>query len=318
MSTNVAILVLIVVVFGLMGVWLRPRREGWTRPARALDEPPGGAAAKLARSWKRPTAPDFLPALPPDPQRSWTSEIEWRQTDRGARFSVVCRSPEAGDAAVTIAESQPLVWPPTGPASIQALTVAAARLEGSLVATGWTPLPPGGAWYAKRFAWQSAPIPPEPASDDAVGQEALGQFAPHPAWPEPAEGLWRCEISWDAGWAESRFQAVAYRPHGRRGRPIAASSPLRWLLMGPPDPAQAEHRDAVHGLASKLEAAGWEPVGRGLSWYSRRFSWTRDGAPSDPATVRAPAPAPEHAYGALAAQVRELVGRRRPRAYWTQ
>jgi hypothetical protein len=317
MSANVAILVLVVAVFGLMGVWLRPRREDGTRPARAFDEPPGGAAAKLARSWKRPTAPDSPPALPPDPQRSWTSEIEWRQTDSGARFSVVCRSPEAGDAALTVAESQPLVWPPTGPASVQALTVAAARLEGSLVAAGWTPLPPGGAWYAKRFAWQCAPPAPEPTTDDAVEEETLGPFAPHPAWPERAEGLWRCEISWDAGWAESQFQAVAYRPRGRRGRPIAASTTLRWLLMGPPDPRQAEHRDAVHGLACELETAGWEPVGRGRSWYSRRFSWPGDGAPSDPPTERTPGLAREHVHGALAAQVRELVGRRQPRAYWT-
>jgi hypothetical protein len=317
MSTNVAILVLVIVVFGVMGVWLRPRREDGTRPARAFDEPPGGAAAKRGRSWKHPTAPDLPPALPPDPQRSWTSEIEWRQTDSGARFSVVCRSPEAGDAALTLAESHPLVWPPTGPASVQALTVAAAKLEDSLVAAGWTPLPPGSAWYAKRFAWQSARPSPEPATDDAVEHEALGQFAPHPAWPEPAEGLWRCEIGWDAGWAESRFQAVAFRPHGRRGRPIAASGTLRWLLMGPPDPRQGEHRDAVHDLACELEAAGWEPVGRGRSWYSRRFSWPRDGAPSDPRTERVPGLARKPAYAALASRVGELVGRRRPRAYWT-
>jgi hypothetical protein len=38
-------------------------------------------------------------------------------------------------------------------------------LESTLVAAGWTPLPRGSAWYAKRFTWRPGARPrPTPAT----------------------------------------------------------------------------------------------------------------------------------------------------------
>ena len=63
---------------------------------------------------------------------------------------------DAEGTAVTIAESVPLDWPPSGPKSVQAMSRAADELEVAMLAAGWEPLPPGEAWYAKRFAWPRA------------------------------------------------------------------------------------------------------------------------------------------------------------------
>jgi hypothetical protein len=97
-------------------------------------------------------------AAPPDPQRSWTATIEWREAGEQARFCVCARG-ERGDAATELTSSAPLEWPPDGPAAVLALTEATDRLEAALLAAGWKPLPPGREWYAKRFAWQPAPQP---------------------------------------------------------------------------------------------------------------------------------------------------------------
>jgi hypothetical protein len=92
-------------------------------------------------------------ASPPDSHRAWTAEIEWRHTDAESRFCVIARA-EQGASETAVAQSPPLEWPPTGPASVQALTDAAESLEASLVAARWKALPPGRAWYSKRFAWE--------------------------------------------------------------------------------------------------------------------------------------------------------------------
>jgi hypothetical protein len=124
------------------------------------------------------------------------------------------------------------------------------------------------------------PTPTEPAD---VGEPADvdNPFARVPAWPPGARGLWRCEIGWDAGWAESTFTALAYAPRRRRGRSIAASASLPWLLMGRPDPDSAAHCEALHRLECDLERAGWEQVARGADWYSTRFSWPHEQRPSE-------------------------------------
>jgi hypothetical protein len=99
--------------------------------------------------------PLVRPALPPDAQRAWTAEVTWHETDAEARFYVMARSTHGGEA-ITIARSPALEWPPAGPESVQAVTEAVETLEVSLVAAGWTVLPAGAAWYAKRFAWKPA------------------------------------------------------------------------------------------------------------------------------------------------------------------
>jgi hypothetical protein len=219
------------------------------------------------------------PTAPPDPERVWTAEVEWRQAGGEARF-VVSALPVGPGSATTIAESPPLAWPPTDAASVDALSDAAHALQAAMLSTGWRALEPGSAWYSKRFAW-GPPAVPAPAPPPAPAEAAPGLFAPVPAWPTSSAGRWRCEITWDAGWAESRFQAVVYRPRRRRGRAIGASPGLRWLLMGNPDARSQEHRECVGSLAGALEAAGWERAGRGSGWYSERFVWPHDAPPPD-------------------------------------
>ena len=207
-----------------------------------------------------------LTLLPADPEAAWTAEIEWRAGPEEARFCAVARRAD-GTSGQVVAESAPVAWPPVGPAGVEALTNAHRALRAALAATGWKPLSRGGAWYATRFAWEPVTLdeerlaapwaPPEPPEEPPAG---AGLFAPAPAWPDDSKQLWRCEIRWDAGWIDSRFQAVTYRPRGRRGRPIGTSSPIKGRLMGRPEPDRPVHREAVRELASALETAGWERV----------------------------------------------------------
>jgi len=100
-------------------------------------------------------------AAPPDRRRAWTAEIEWRHTRGTARFCVIARRPR-GPGATTIAKSPRLEWPPTTPTAVEALGRAVRKLETALLTAGWTALPSGSAWYAKRFAW-------EPVAEPAPG-----------------------------------------------------------------------------------------------------------------------------------------------------
>ncbi|MEP6689182.1 MAG: hypothetical protein ABJC36_12610, partial [Gemmatimonadales bacterium] len=135
------------------------------------------------------------------------------------------------------------------------------------------------AWYATRFGWEPLAPAPQPAPHAPAPQPPAELFAPAPPWPDDSKQLWRCEIKWDAGWIDSRFQAVGYRPGARRGRAIGASAPIKGLLMGQPQADRPEHRGAFHDLAWALETAGWEPAGRGSDWYSERFWWRREDDP---------------------------------------
>jgi hypothetical protein len=134
------------------------------------------------------TATPVAAAPPPNTHLEWTAEIEWRQTDGAARFRVIARGP----GTVTLAQSPPLEWPPSGPAAVQATTDAAEQLAAAMTAAGWKPLPPGRAWYAKRFAWE--PVAAKPAvgagaspSNGAAAAKALA--APgEPGTPGPIRG----------------------------------------------------------------------------------------------------------------------------------
>lgn len=112
-----------------------PERD--SAPAPAADEPSSADPAAAA-------------GTPPTTHVAWTAEIEWRQVDGTARFRVIARGP----GTITLAQSPPLEWPPSGPAAVQATTDAAEELAATLEAAGWKALPPGPAWYAKRFAWE--------------------------------------------------------------------------------------------------------------------------------------------------------------------
>ena len=67
---------------------------------------------------------------------------------------------------MVVAQSTALEWPPAGPTAVQAMTDATEALATTLVAAGWKPLPLGGAWYAKRFAWEPTGAEPAEASPD--------------------------------------------------------------------------------------------------------------------------------------------------------
>ena len=228
--------------------------------------------------------------IPPDRGRAWIAEVEWSQAEDVARFRVLAADAEG--TAVTIAESLALEWPPSGPKSVQAMSRAAEALETAMLAAGWKPLPPGEAWYAKRFAWPRAAAPrrapvaapavprreaaaPAVTADDAA-LELGGRFRRVP-WPEGAEQLWRCEIRWHGGYRRSRFEAIALEPARRRGQAIGRSETFKWLMMG--DPTAQDFQGAVDELTDMLASAGWERIADGADWYSRRFVWHRDSPP---------------------------------------
>jgi hypothetical protein len=231
-------------------------------------------------------------ASPPDRTRAWTAELEWRESDAEGVFRVVAR-PTEGHGEATIAESARLEWPPKGAASVEGLRQAVEQLEASLLAAGWEPLPSGDRWYAKRFAWEArkpvealtsaeALAPADPAEPPEARQpQRSGRFKQSPAWPPDTADRWRCEIRWDAGYINSRFEALAYPPGKKRGRTIGESATFKWMVMEPPDPREHATLAEVRRLASALVAAGWQRVGHGPNWYSERYAWRREGPPPD-------------------------------------
>jgi hypothetical protein len=203
------------------------------------------------------------------------AEIEWRGGDSDGVFQVVAHLP-AGHVEATIAKSPRFDWPPSGPASVAALRQAVEQLEVSLLAAGWKPLSQGEKWYAKRFAWEADPTQPSRAPSSPPGRFARG-----PGWPADTLDLWRCEITWRAGYVNSSFKAMVFAPGKRRGRAVAHSATLKWLIMEPPDPEDQATLAELRRLASALVATGWQPIGRGVGWYSGRFVWRGQGPPPD-------------------------------------
>jgi hypothetical protein len=139
-----------------MVVMLNPatRASGSEAAASAVTVDPGRAGSEPG-------------VVPPDPRREWTAEVEWRPTGRDTRFRALARRPDGG-AAVAVAESPQLEWPPSDARSVEALTEAADALATTLEASGWKPLRPGGAWYAKRFRW-------DPVTADSPAGELEGK-----------------------------------------------------------------------------------------------------------------------------------------------
>jgi hypothetical protein len=228
------------------------------------------------------------PLVPPDPDAPWTAEIAWAQGEGRCRFYAVAAARDGGEPA-PIVRSSWMGWPPDEHTPVTALADAVAALERELVAAGWTPLEPGSAWYAKRFAWTPVADPelpvislPEPPPQMEIERSPTPRrFVRATEWPEGSGDGWRCEIRWSAGYVSSRFQAVALPPGQRKGRPVGESAPFKWLLMSDPDPRTREHDAAVTGLEDALLEAGWERAGRGQEWYSERFVWPGSGEPPE-------------------------------------
>jgi hypothetical protein len=241
-------------------------------PARSLAAADERRVVAARAHGRAPAAAQEEPAIDPtDPHLDWTAEISWRSGSTSSVFLVVAR--HAGGAPVTLAESEPVEWPPGGPDAIKAMSEAAELLGARLRAAGWRPLPPGSAWYAKRFAWDA---PARPAAAPSPPPLELQR-----QWPEDVQQRWRCEIEWSAGYARSRFRAVVHPPGKRRGQVIGASAAFRWTMREPPDPRSPAQVAEVRRLTTALQAAGWEPVGRGASWYSARCVWRGDGLPPE-------------------------------------
>jgi hypothetical protein len=138
---------------------LRPMR----RRRAVASQPPPAPARRVDPPLLSPARAERAPAgLPPSTRRPWTAEISWRTIEGAPRFCAVARN-ERGAGEVVLMMSTPLAWPPAGPEDVQALRDSAGALETSLLDAGWTALPPGDAWYEKRFAWR--PVEPAPGSD---------------------------------------------------------------------------------------------------------------------------------------------------------
>ena len=283
--------------------------------APAPSAAPAATAAAAAPAASAAAGVDPPRALPPDPRRAWSAQIEWQEAGSESRFVVLARTGRQADDAAVVAESPVLEWPPASDAAVQALTEAVAELERKQLAAGWTALDPGAGWYAKRFAWKPvivvepappaveqaavraaarpAPPPPPaspPASDQAPDRPA--RFVRAPAWPAGTSRMWRCELRWEPGVVNSRFEAVAYEPGKEAGaRPVASSSTFKWLMMADPNPAAEEYREEIRRMGAALQTAGWEHVGRGAKWYAARFVWRRTGKPPDEIAISASSPA---------------------------
>ena len=76
---------------------------------------------------------------------------------------------------------------------------------------------------------------------------STGRFKRQTEWPADSEQLWRCEIKWHAGYANSDFRAVAHRPDRHRGVTLGRSETFKWLLKGDPEESDAEFVGQVRG-----------------------------------------------------------------------
>jgi hypothetical protein len=112
------------------------------------------------------------------------------------------------------------------------------------------------------------------------------RFARIAHWPEEAAQMWTCELDWKAGYRKANFRAMVAAPGDAKRRPLGESTPVRWALMGEPEPPTPELAVRVAALVETLEAAGWEHIGRGRRWYEQRFLWRADG---DPQPIAVPA-----------------------------
>lgn len=151
---------MVVLLIAVLGPWTlvreRRRRPAATGPPTERAEP------------ARPVG------VPPAPEQAWTAEVEWRDSGRQGAFCVVA-TPAGGGATATLAESPPLEWPPAGPSAVHAMTAAVDALEAPLLAAGWSALPPGDAWFAKRFAWE--PLGVDARAGRRRRARAQGRFA---------------------------------------------------------------------------------------------------------------------------------------------
>jgi MYXO-CTERM domain-containing protein len=160
-TAGLVVIALAAVLVVLAVVLLRRRRTAVQDSKDPAPQSPPEAADQAPQADPDPSGSP--PTTPPDPLRPWTATIQWRHADAESRFCVVAE-PAQGHGETVLATSEPLEWPPTTPASVQALTDATEKLAAALASVGWQELPHTGEWYAKRFAWEPEPSAPRSES----------------------------------------------------------------------------------------------------------------------------------------------------------
>jgi MYXO-CTERM domain-containing protein len=160
-TAGLVVIALAAVLVVLAVVLLRRRRTAVQDSKDPAPQSPPEAADQAPQADPDPSGSP--PTTPPDPLRPWTATIQWRHADAESRFCVVAE-PAQGHGETVLATSEPLEWPQTTPASVQALTDATEKLAAALASVGWQELPHTGEWYAKRFAWEPEPSAPRSES----------------------------------------------------------------------------------------------------------------------------------------------------------
>jgi hypothetical protein len=112
---------------------------------------------------------------------------------------------------------------------------------------------PSGPRPARPLLWRRGPRPRPPAED----------VLERTPWPPATRDLWRCEIVWAPGYANSRFRAVAMEPRSHRRRTLAET-----------DAFTAGVDEELAALVRRVESRGWKPTDHGPDWWSHRFVWT--------------------------------------------
>lgn len=129
-----------------------------------------------------------------------------------------------------------------------------------------------GAWRAEpslvemlspRLHVEEEEEPGEQEEQEEEREKQEEQVAATPGAP----GLGTCEIRWWRGHAESRFYVEGEPPLPE----TIESPPFRTYGRGAPMRTSAAH--AAHEVVvQSLVAAGWRPNGRGVQWFSGRFT----------------------------------------------
>jgi hypothetical protein len=79
-----------------------------------------------------------------------------------------------------------------------------------------------------------------------------------------------CEIVWWRGYVKSEFFVHAVGADQGEYE-VARSRQFWWRNSEPPPPDHKGAQAAHEALVEKLEAAGWEPLGKATPWYAQRF-----------------------------------------------
>ena len=141
---------------------------------------------------------------------------------------------------------------PTAARVIEPTAPGARRAEPSLV-----------EMLSPRLRVEEEEEPGEQEEQEEESEKQEEQVAATPGAP----GLGTCEIRWWRGPAESRFYVEGEPPLPE----TIESPPFRAYGRGAPMRTSAAH-SAHEVVVQSLVAAGWRPNGRGVQWFSGRFT----------------------------------------------